>query len=248
LSIKKYLFVVLLFGVLSAQAQLLIDATNKPDHDDYPFYFGLTLGINHSFLHITRSPDFLNPSVNTYGINQIQPRGSGGLELGFMGTVKIIKRLEARFVPKLIIGGSNTLIYYYPKLRADTITPESIKLPTTIFNLPLQLKFNSDRIGNFRVYLFGGVKYDINLSANSDEYKRSRDLGLFPAPPFKKGTLGAEAGIGFSFFAPFAVISPEIRLGTTLGNNQMRDIANPYSNTIDKINQRMLTFSINFEQ
>jgi hypothetical protein len=237
-----------LFGVFSAQAQLLIDATNKPDHDNLPFYFGLTLGINHSFLHVTRSPDFLNPSVNTYGINQIQPRGSGGLELGFMGTMKIVKHLEARFVPKLIIGGSNTLIYSYPATGADTIISENIKLPTTIFTLPLHLKFNSDRIGNFRVYLFGGVKYDINLSANSDEYKRSRDLGLFPAPPFKKSILGAEAGIGFNFYAPFAVISPEIRLGTTLGNNQMRDLSNPYSNTIDRINQRMVTFSINFEQ
>jgi hypothetical protein len=170
------------------------------------------------------------------------------LELGFIGTAKLVKHLELRLVPKLIIGGSNTLIYYYPAPGADTITAENIKLPTTLFSIPLQLKFNSDRIHNFRVYLFGGIKYDINLSASSEEYKRSRDLGLFPAPQFKKAVLGAEGGIGFNFYAPFAVISPEIKLGTTLGNNQIRDVSNPYSNTIDKIMQRMVTFSINFEQ
>ena len=245
--IKKYIFLTALslLGILSTKAQVL-DATNKPDHDNLPFYFGITLGYNSSFLHVTHSPDFLNPTVNTYNINQIQPRGSSGLELGFIGTARIIKRLELRTLPKLIIGGSKSLIYYYPRNGVDTM--ENIKLPTTLFSIPLQVKFNSDRIGNFRVYIFGGMKYDINLSANSDEYKRSRDLGLYPAPQFKKAVLGAEAGIGFNFYTPFAVISPEIRLGTTLGNNQVRDISNPYSNTIDKIQQRMVTFSINFEQ
>lgn len=251
----------LLAGVLSlffsSGLKAQFEAESNNDHDDLPYYFGLTFGYNNSFLHTVRNANFYTSSDNPF--RHVEPKGSGGIELGLMGTLKLSDHWELRTVPKLIIGGSKSLTYYYK----DGATPvgattnntstttgysENIKLPQTLISVPLHIKFTSDRINNIRAYIFAGPKYDFNLSANGQEYTKERDLGGYPAPQFRKVSLGVEGGIGVHVYLPFATISPEIRMGTTLQNDHLRDMDNPYSAVFNNINQRMLTFSINIEQ
>lgn len=243
------------FGILllssKSKAQEFEAASN--DHDELPYYFGLTFGYNNSFLHTVRNPDFYNSS-NSF--RHVEPKGSGGIELGLMGTLRLADHWEVRTVPKLIIGGSKSLTYFYK----DGMTPigattdgvggysEQIKLPQTTVSIPFHVKFSSDRIGNLRGYIFGGPKLDFNLSANSQEYTKERELNGYPAPQFRKSSFGIEGGLGVHIYLPFAVISPEIRMSTSLQNDHLRDAGNPYSSAFEKINQRMLSFSINIEQ
>jgi len=251
----------LLAGILSVffsanlKAQSFEAASN--DHDDLPYYFGLTFGYNNSFLHTTRSEGFYTDETNPF--RHVEPKGSGGIELGLIGTVKLADHWELRTVPKLIIGGSKSLTYYYkdgqePKGATNELDntngvySENMKLPQTMISVPLHIKFLSDRIGNVRAYLFAGPKYDFNLSANSEEYTKERENNNFPAPQFRKGSFGIEGGIGVHIYLPFAVISPEIRMGTSLQNDHILDVDNPYSNAFNQIKQRMLSFSINIEQ
>ena len=219
------------------------------NHDRDPYYFGLSVGYNNSMLQTTRSKEFLNQPAFV----RIEPKGSHGLEFGLLATARVYKRLEARIAPKLIIGGAKSLSYYYePSYIADKpaiqSNPEIIRLPATLVSTPLHLKLSSDRINNFKMYIFAGPKYDINLSSNSDEYKKARQLDLYPPPQIRSIQVGYEFGAGFSIYLPFTVVSPEIKIGNYLQNSHVSDPTNPYSNVIDRMNTRMIQFSLNFEE
>ena len=219
------------------------------NHDRDPYYFGLSVGYNYSVLHTTRSKEFLQQPAFT----RIEPKGSHGLEFGLLSTARIYNNLEARIAPKLVIGGSKSLSYYYD---ADYIAdkpsiqnnPEVIRLPATMVSVPLHVKLSSDRLNNFRVYMFAGPKYDINLAANSEEYKKARQLDLYPPPQIRQNQLGYEFGAGFSIYLPFTVVSPEIKIGNYFGNSHISDPSNPYSNVLHKMNTRMIQFTLNFEE
>ena len=58
---------------------------------------------------------------------------------------------------------------------------------------------------------------------------------------------GIEAGIGFHFYFPVFVLSPELKLGWGLKNVHSRDENLKFSNVIDQIKSRTLTLSLIIE-
>jgi hypothetical protein len=110
-----------------------------------------------------------------------------------------------------------------------------------LLGLPVHLKFRSDRIGNFRVYMFGGAKFEYDLSSNSTA-RKAEDL-----VKLKKYDFGVEGGIGFNFYFPVFILSPEIKISHGLSDSHSRDPNLKFSNTIDKLNTRMILFSLIFE-
>ncbi|MDE1190742.1 MAG: outer membrane beta-barrel protein [Arachidicoccus sp.] len=221
---------------------------NRISHDMNAFYFGISVGYNSSTLLTTRNEAFLQQA----SINRIEPHSSQGIEMGFSATARLSNRLDLRFAPKLVLGGQKYLSYYftdaYLQANPGKEAVENIKLPTNILSFPLDLKLKSDRIHNFRVYMFGGMRYDKNLSANSAEYRQAKQLGENPPPQFRSGDFAYEGGLGFNFYMPFSVISPEIKFSRTLGNSHIRDADNPYSAPLDIMRTQSIVFTINIEQ
>ena len=115
-------------------------------------------------------------------------------------------------------------------------------IQSNIATFPFQFKFNSDRIQNFKVYMVGGVKFDIDLASNSGS-RNAEDL-----IKLKRYDFGAELGIGFNFFLKFVTVSPEIRFSNGFTNLHDRDPDLKYSNILDKLNSRMILFSIHLEE
>jgi hypothetical protein len=100
-------------------------------------------------------------------------------------------------------------------------------------------KVSSDRINNFKVYMMTGLKA---------EYAAS-NAGARKAELIKLNRLdyGVEAGVETHFYFPVFVLTPEIKIGWGLGNLHSRDETLKYSNVIDKINSRMISFSLTVE-
>ena len=96
--------------------------------------------------------------------------------------------------------------------------------------LPLQIKFSSDRINNFKVYMLGGGKLEYDFAANKGAKNAGNLIKL------NKGRLWHRRGIGFHFYFPYFVLSPELKLGYGLRNLHARDPELKFSNVIDKIN------------
>jgi hypothetical protein len=208
----------------------------QTDHDSKPYYFGITLGGNLSRFQIEHHPRFL-----MYDSVQVaEPLNAGGFALGLSATGKLSNRFEARFNPQLLF--TERSIFYklkYPDPLDGTEVTKRVE--SVLFSFPFQLKFNSDRIGNLRVYMLGGVKTDIDLAANA-RARMAEDL-----VKLEKSDYGIELGLGFNFFFPSFILSPEIKVSNGLRNIHSRDVNLKYSNVIDRIRSRMIVFSIHLE-
>ncbi|HEX8277324.1 MAG TPA: porin family protein [Segetibacter sp.] len=210
---------------------------HRPNHDNWPYYFGMSVSYNSSTLHSTKHPAFLqNDSVLA-----VEPGSSGGIALGLVGTVQLSPRFSLRANPQLIIGGAKYFTYSlkYPTLDEKYI--EKKTLPSNIISFPFQIKFNSDRIRNFRTYMMGGIKYDIDLASTS-QARNAEDL-----VKLNKNDFGIEAGIGFNFFFRYVTFSPELKISNGLTNIHSRDVNLKFSNVLDQLHSRMVVFSIILE-
>ncbi len=212
----------------------------RPNHENLPYYFGLTFGYSNMNLHTSKDPRFLQYD----SVLWVEPGASGGVSLGLLTTLRLSKRFQLRAGPELIVGGAKFFTYgvKYPNIGAEE-SPETKKtLPSTIMSFPFQLKFNSDRIHNFQVYMLGGLKYDIDLASNSNARNAEGLVKL------NKNDYGYEAGLGFSFYLPFVTLSPEIKLSNGLSNIHSRDPDLKFSNVMGNLQSRMVIFSINIEE
>jgi len=230
--------ITLIFSFLPVAVSLWAQKeSNRPNHDDLPYYFGLTFGYSNMNLHTEKDPRFLEYD----SVLSVEPGASGGFSAGLLASFHLNNRFEFRIAPQLIIGGAKTFTYalQYPNSNEHPI--EEKTLPSTIFSLPLQLKFNSDRIDNFRVYMLGGLTYDIDLASNSNE-RNAEDL-----VKLKKNDYALEAGVGFNFFLKFVTLSPEIKIHNGLSNTHDRDPNLKFSNVLGELKSRMIIFSINIE-
>ncbi|HEX6916404.1 MAG TPA: outer membrane beta-barrel protein [Chitinophagaceae bacterium] len=227
---------ILLAGFISS-AQGYVEL-NRPNHDNWPYYFGMTLGYNHSYLH----PDGRHMRfLETDSVLTAEAGSSGGITLGLLGTLRLSSRFEARFNPQLILGASRYFTYtlQYPDENGQLTVQKN--LPTTIVSFPFQIKFNSDRINNFRVYMLAGVKYDIDLASTS-KARNAEDL-----LKLKGSDYGLETGIGFNFYLPFVTVSPEIKFSYGLADIHARDPNLKYSNIFDKLQTRVISLSLHLE-
>jgi hypothetical protein len=206
--------------------------------EDESYYFGITIGYNSSYLHVSKSKAFLD---NKDTILVAEPGSSGGITMGLLATARLTEHLQFRVNPQLIIGGARSIHYTLGVTLPGESTTQVQSLPSTLVTFPFQFKFNSDRIGNFRTYILGGIKYDIDLSSNSSARNAEGIIKL------KRGDFGLEAGIGFNFYLPFVTISPEIKVSYGLSNIHQLDPSLKYSNVLDKIQSRMIMFSIHLE-
>jgi len=207
------------------------------DHDSKPYYFGITLGANVASFHIEHHPRFLQYD-SVYTVN---PQWTAGFQLGLLATARLSNRFEVRFNPMLLFTDrSLTYKLKYTDLfeQSDSVTK---RIESVITTFPLQIKFFSDRIGNFRVYMLGGVKADIDLASNA-RAKRAEEL-----VKIQKYDYGIEAGIGFNFYFPSFILSPEIKFSNGLKNIHSRDENLKYSNVLDRITSRMIIFCIHLE-
>ncbi len=219
--------------VFSAVAQREM---NLPNHEQKPYYFGITLSGNSSFFHMNHHPKFLqDDSVAT-----VSSVTRGGFGLGLLGTLRIVNHLETRINPQLIFA-TRGINYYmnYPLVGEEKWQQKNIE--SIYISVPLQLKFSSDRIDNFRVYILGGGKYEFDLASNS-QARRAEDL-----VKLNRAALGYEAGLGFNFYFPTFIFSPEIKFSNSFQNVHSRDPNLIHSNVIDRMQARMIVFSIHLE-
>lgn len=230
----SFLLISLLCITQSALAQ------EKPvylyDHDTKPIYFGITLAGSVSRFQTELHSRFLADD----SIYVAEPNNAGGFGLGLLATARLSDRFQLRFNPQLAFTARS--IFYKRKYKDNEgLTDVDKIIESVIVSFPFQLKLQSDRIGNFRVYMMGGVKGDIDLASNA-RAKKAEDL-----VKIKKYDYGVELGLGFNFFFESFILSPEIKLSNGLGNIHSRDKNLIYSSVFDRIQSRMIVFSIHIE-
>lgn len=222
----------LLCFAASAQRNL-----NMEEHDYKPYYFGISLGFNRSSFQTDLHPNYLEQD----SILTAESVPSTGFNLGLSATARLNQRFELRVNPQLVF--LDRVLQYnlrYPD-RLDNSYIIQKKVESVIVSAPMQLRFLSDRIGNFRVYMLGGGKLDYDLASNAQS-RNAEDMVRI-----RRYDIGVEAGVGFKFYYPSFILTPEIKIGNGFRNMHGRNPKLNYSNVLDRINSRMIMFTLHLE-
>lgn len=240
---RKIVFIVVAFLCcpVIGLAQLF-DNYNLEDHDDKPIRFGINLGANRSHFSFTHHPSFLL-TAPLDSITVVESINSTGINLAWLVNFRLGKHFDLRTFPVNLTFTEKNFQYNltYPDGPAGEgpVTPK--KIQSISLSIPVQIKFSSDRINNFKVYMMAGGKAEYDLASNAGARKAEDKIKL------KKFDYGVEAGLGFHFYFPMFVLTPEIKMGWGIGNLHSRDTDLKFSRVIDKINSRMISFSLTVE-
>ncbi len=223
------IIIFLLIGPAHAQRKML----NMAEHDNKPYYFGITFGMNYSVYRINYTKTF----AYTDTFKRIQPNWQPGFNLGLIGNLKLNRFVDLRFVPCIAFAEKNIKYQYgYPSDSSLNRNVEAIYM-----HLPLQLKFKSDRIRNFRFYALLGGKFDYDMASNARSKRADEFIKVSPVD------FGYELGVGFEFYNPNFIFSPEIKLSQGMVNQLYKDAKLPLSNAIETLYTRMIVISIHLE-
>ena len=228
-------FVTLPFTGLSQLRQEL----NLPDHDDKAYHFGINLGFNNSHFSFTHHPSFLKQD----SVMDIESVNNTGINLAWLVNLNLSKHFDVRTFPLNLTFSEKSFLYTltYPDIPGGESKILLKKVQSITLSLPLQLKFSSDRIDNFKVYTIAGAKLDYDLAANAGKENGDDLIKL------KKLDYAIEGGLGFHFYFPYFVLTPEIKVSWGLANLHSRNPLLKFSSNIDKINSRMISFSLTVE-
>ncbi|WP_026903952.1 outer membrane beta-barrel protein [Pedobacter glucosidilyticus] len=229
--------------------------------DDETLHFGFTFqyiqseykiqkGLNWRD-NITEPADIASTPPITERLNSVSSSLNPGFGIGLLANLYVTKHLDLRFTPTLIFA-DRVIDYEFEsgnKYEQETVeSPEGFTrraVSSTMIDFPLLIKLKSDRKGNFRAYLIGGLKYgyDIGAKKNADDADNTYFNKLLKN---QQGILSYEAGLGFDLYFEFFKLSPEIKISNSI-NSVLRRGEDPYSTPLDKLFLRNFIFSLYFE-
>lgn len=194
--------------------------------------------------YITDLPDFVPK-----GLSSIAAKPSPGFGIGFVVNQKLLENVDLRLTPILVFN-DRLLTYRFeniPVVPGQPFLEVEKKVQSTLVEFPLGLKIKSNRRNNFRAYMIGGVKYstDISSKKKSDNAKVTDPMEMFLNN--KKSFLSYEAGLGMDLYFEYFKMSPELKLSYSFDSVMKREAPHVFSNPIDKLMLRHVTFSLFFE-
>ncbi|MDE3212970.1 MAG: outer membrane beta-barrel protein [Bacteroidota bacterium] len=228
-----WLVLPLLFCSTVSRAQLR-DNTNLVGHDDKPYHFGINLGYNVSHFSFDHHPVFLQSD----SIMKVESSTNAGINLAWLVNLRLGDHFDLRVHP-LDLTFSEAGFLYTQKYSPDTLVVK--KVQSVRLSFPFLVAFSSDRLGNFKAYTIAGGDFSYDLASNAGAKKADNMVKL------KSGDFSLEVGMGCHIYFPYFVLSPEIKVSEGLINLHSRDPNLLYSNVIDRINSRMITFSLTVE-
>lgn len=214
--------------MLSAQDRVAI---NDAKFKKRKYHFGIHVGFNVSDFKIRHSESFIyNDSI--LGVNS---KAGPGFNLNILGSLHLSKNFELRMIPGVAFS-ERYLVY---DIRAGV--PAEKKLESIVVETPVHIKFKSDPIKDFKIYVFGGMKYGYDMASNS-KARRAEDL-----VKLSRHDLSVDYGFGFEIHFPLFILAPEFKVSNGIMNVHSPDNNLGFSRALDGLRTRTFLFSINFE-
>jgi len=218
-----------------------IDATaqrkkvqNLPKYDKQRIHFGFLLGINNTDFVIRRADNF--NKIDT--LYTVESTSQTGFNLGIIANLHLAENFDLRFVPDLAFSQRNLEYTFYP----DGIKTTTIKqIESTLLEFPLELKFKSNRVNNYRVYVIAGAKYSIDMVSQAKVESADKEF-----VKLKKNDYGYQVGFGFDFYLERFKFSPEIKMYNGL-RNLLVDDPKVFSTSIESLKSKIFLISFTFE-
>jgi hypothetical protein len=244
-SLCALLAFLLIGNTINAQYSRGDQGGNLPKYYKEHLNFGFSLGVNNTDFRVHAKPnsalytnlmDTINYPKDTLNLKSISSKPETGFNLGIVCDVRLQEYLHLRFLPNIAFG-SRQLIYSFA--GTDTFEVKK-KIESTFINLPLDLKLQSKRIGNFAAYVVGGGNYSIDLASQKKQKPDDQVVRL------KSNDIYYEAGGGVDFYLPYFKLSFEGKVMVGVKNILIQD-NKLFTRPVDKLNSHIFLFTITFE-
>jgi hypothetical protein len=213
--------------------------------DQNDLSFGFSFSYVSSDFKIVKQPNWRAPYFDndthayaTDSLNSISSTNTPGFAVGFITRYRLTDHLEVRTTPSLVFSDKK-LRYTY----ANTAEPIDKQVQSTTVDFPFSFKLKSDRVGNLRAYLLGGVKYSTAIGSKKDGENTAPLERLLKN---RRSYSSYEAGFGFDIYFEYFKLSPEIKVTNTFGNLLIQE-NHPFSAPISKLSLHTIMFSLYFE-
>ncbi|MEJ1240378.1 outer membrane beta-barrel protein [Chryseolinea sp. T2] len=203
---------------------------NNPNYDSKKLTYGFLIALHSSTFKTKYSDAFVTQQFDT--VYSVNPMWTSGFTLGFIVNHRVTDYLDVRLTPQVAFY-ENKVRYLYTNETFKDATVES-----TIVEFPVLLKYKSERRGNIRMYMVGGLKPAIQASGKKQQAKEELEI--------KSANLSIEAGFGFDLYYPLFKFSPEVRFShgmlDMLGNR-----TNSYGQPLSRVSTNMVTVYFLFQ-
>jgi hypothetical protein len=208
---------------------------NQPYADMKLFHLGFHVGLHTQDLILTNT-GVVTANGETW-FAEI-PVYSPGFSVGMIGDMFMNPYFNLRFLPSIHFGDKKIVF------REDKSEEEyAATVRSNYLTFPLEVKYSSFRLNNYRPYLTVGVYGAFDLGR-----KKGESILL-------KGTdYGITLGIGCDIYLPYFKLCPELKFHFGLGNlleTNRTDLTQPelgvYTDALSKATSRMIILTFNFE-
>jgi hypothetical protein len=240
---------------ISSAALAQSDEVFRPNHDYLPYYFGISVGLSNYYTSYRLDSRFLSANAanqDPMSAIKISPINNTFFNLGLSGTKKIGNNIYLRVNPNFLISGNKTFNFSINKTKDSS---QTFRTASTIIQLPIAIKFQSDRYNGFRYadfmrhYFIMGGKFDFDVAGGKGGIiSPNGEFNTNKYPSILKSTdYGAEIGVGLSFYFRYATISPEVKFSYGFRNLKKVSSITPLLSNLDKVSSNFVYFTIHIE-
>ncbi len=197
------------------------------------YHFGLMVGGLKRHLHYEMSDAYYRQDT----LQDIQVVDHPGIRFGPLMDIHFGEFWDLRLVPALVLVTNSIHYRFFNGIN------EEKRIESILIDVPLSIKYKSERINNWRLYVIGGGKISYDLA--SDEHSIQDPIN--PFVPLKQVTYSWEVGAGFDFYLSFFKLSPEVRISRTFGNILVGQKDNFYVDMIRRLESSMVSVVLQFE-
>jgi hypothetical protein len=208
---------------------------NNPNYDNKRrVSFGMSLGLHSSSYKIRYSENFVSPGFDS--LYSVDTGWSTGFSLGALINCKLGEFFDLRAVPKFSFYDHDVMY----RFKGAGFTGEDVITESVMVELPVLLKYKSERRGNVRMYMIGGLKPGIEASGLRDLKKVATTLET------KDWNLSADFGFGFDLYYPLFKFSPEITFSKGLVDI-LDNRTNKYGQPLDRLTTNTVNICFIFQ-
>ena len=163
-----------------------------------------------------------------------------GFNVGLIGNLRINDYVDIRLEPGLYFTKRNL---NFPGFDNQADAFRGVK--STYIHIPLLIKANAVRLGNFKPYVVGGASVSMNLSSN-EKNPNDNSSGTFR---MHYTTYYYEVGFGVDLYLYYFKFSPSIRAVFAINDEVVRDddVNSPWTSNIRGLFSRGIFINFTFE-
>jgi hypothetical protein len=228
---------------------------NLPRFYSQQLHFGFTIAYNQTDFRLStvKNSQFPDTVIKTNGVDTryrvrtIYTQPGPGFAIGLVTDFRIAQYIRLRTTPSISFA-SRKIEYYLSNATRDSAKAFQKTVESTFLIFPLETKIQSKRLGNFSAYVIGGGGYMLDLAS------RKKAAGVQSGGPnqlddnvkLKRDDFYYSGGAGVDFYLMYFKLGFELKLhmGT---KNLLQKENSIFTNSLDKVRSRMVTFTVTFE-